>query len=121
VSVVNVTRLFEKILANKVLRREVFAVSSANQNASAEQDKNLSPKPERRTTLFLPGISPPPVGHPFTLWDYVYQQTYADLPRLIGAWRRGEVLPEIEVRIFGSANSDWGRVTPEWHERVKND
>ncbi|MCL4208464.1 hypothetical protein KJZ63_02425 [Patescibacteria group bacterium] len=112
VTVVNVTRLFEKILAGKVPRREVAVGSDLAE---------LATKPERRTTLFLPGISPPPVGHPFTLWDYVYQQAYADLPRLVGAWRRGETLPEIEVRVFGSANSDWGHVTPEWHERVKND
>lgn len=112
VTVVNVTRLFEKILAGKVPRREVVADPDLAE---------LATKPERRTTLFLPGISPPPVGHPFTLWDYVYQQAYADLPRLVGAWRKGETLPEIEVRVFGSANSDWGRVTPEWHERVKNE
>lgn len=117
VTVVNVTRLFEKILAGKVPRREVAATDAD----AAESAINSEQKPERRTTLFLPGISPPPVGHPFTLWDYVYQQAYADLPRIVGAWRRGEVLPEIEVRVFGSANSDWGRVTPEWHEKVKTE
>lgn len=115
VTVVNVTRLFEKVLSEKVPRREIAVAGATELAINPEQ------KPGRRTTLFLPGISPPPVGHPFTLWDYVYQQTYADLPRIIGAWRRGETLPEIEVRVFGSANSDWGRVTPEWNDRVKQD
>lgn len=112
VTVVNVTQLFRQILADKVPRREPNP-------AIVETEGQEEKRPERRTTVFLPGIAPPPVGHPFTLWDYVYQQAYADLPRIIGAWRRGEPLPEIEVRVFGSANSDWGRVTPEWVDKVK--
>lgn len=105
VTTVNVTELFRKILAEKVPHQEKIA---------SEAEKS-----ERRVTVFLPGIAPPPVGHPFTLWDYVYQQVYADLPRIVGAWRRGESLPQIEVRVFGSANSDWGRVTSEWVDKVK--
>lgn len=105
VSTVSVTEIFRKLLQDQVTRPEGVA------------DKEG--EPQKRVTVIIPGFSPPPVGHPFTPWDYVYNQVYTDLRRLIGSYRRGEPLPEIDVRVLGSANSDWGEVSPQFLQAVQ--
>jgi hypothetical protein len=107
VSVVSVTDIFEKFFAQQIPRPEV-------ENSQEKEAK-------KRSTVIIPGFSPPPVGHPFTPWDYVYNQVFTDLPRLFAAWKRGEALPQIDVRVLGSANSDWGEVTPEYLAQIQSE
>jgi hypothetical protein len=107
VSVVSITDIFEKFFADQTPRPEV--------------ESSLDQEPKRRSTLIIPGFSPPPIGHPFTPWDYVYNQVFTDLPRLFAAWKRGETLPQIDVRVLGSANSDWGEVTPEYLQQIQSE
>ena len=100
VNTVSVTEIFRKIFADKI--------------PSIEAQVDLEKEPQKRVTLIIPGFSPPPVGHPFTPWDYVYNQVFTDLRRLFAAHKKGEPLPDIQVQVLGSANSDWGEVTPEF-------
>ena len=105
VNTVSVTEIFKKVFQDNIPQKQLTEEESL---AAAEMI------PQKRSTVIIPGFSPPPVGHPFTPWDYVYNQVFRDLPRLFNAWKKGEELPEIDVRVLGSANSDWGEVTPEF-------
>jgi hypothetical protein len=111
VSTVSVTEIFEKIFKDKVERGE----------EAVDVAQTKEKKAQSRISLIIPGFSPPPVGHPFTPWDYVYTQVFNDLPRLFSAWKRGEPLPDIKVQVLGSANSDWGEVTPEFLADIRRD
>lgn len=110
VSIVSVTDIFRKIFQNSIPQRDF-----TQEEVLANDEK----QPQKRSTVIIPGFSPPPAGHPFTPWDYVYNQVFTDLPWLFNAWKRGEALPEIDVRVLGSANSDWGEVTPEFLEDIQ--
>ncbi|MDH5533269.1 MAG: hypothetical protein OEX81_02485 [Candidatus Pacebacteria bacterium] len=105
VSIVSVTEIFRKVFQDKIAQKKL---------TQEEQLANSEIVPQKRSTVIIPGFSPPPVGHPFTPWDYVYNQAFTDLPRIFAAWKKGEPLPEVDVRVLGSANSDWGEVTPEF-------
>ncbi|NCN45028.1 MAG: hypothetical protein COU63_00430 [Candidatus Pacebacteria bacterium CG10_big_fil_rev_8_21_14_0_10_36_11] len=74
---------------------------------------------EKAIYVISSGFAYPPAGHPFTPWDIAYDRVMDLLPKAIKARKKGQPIPDLYV--LGSPNSLWGKVTPEWIEKLKTE
>ncbi|MBI4096217.1 MAG: hypothetical protein HY425_00685 [Candidatus Levybacteria bacterium] len=76
-------------------------------------------KPKHYAYFLQPAFGAGGGGNPYSVLDLGIDRFIREMPRIMGALRRGERPPVIDIYLVGAPQAFGGKVTPEWVEDVK--
>lgn len=84
-----------------------------------ELTNDVEEEPKHYVYFLQPAFGKGESGNPYTVLDLGIDRFIREMPRVMGALRRGESPPAIDIYLVGAPQAFGGKVIPEWVEDIK--